>query len=86
MLYPLSLSTDNSNVLENLREFSKWRITMSNMPKSLQIVDDTAEINFLQKSVTVLYYQAQLSYILKSFIYSFPRMSDLKMRFIKMVG
>ena len=86
MLYPLSLSTDNSNVLENLREFSKWRITMSNMPKSLEIVDDTAEINFLQKSVTVLYYQAQLSYILKSFIYSCPGMSDLKMRFIKMVG
>ena len=33
--------------------------------KYFQIVDDTAEIHFLQKSVTVLYHEAQLKYILK---------------------
>ena len=65
-LYPLTPSIDNSIVLDNRREFSQWSITTPDMQKSFQIVDNTAQINFLQKSVTILYYEAQLKYILKS--------------------
>ena len=82
-LYPLTLCTDNSNVIDNLRGYSQRRITMPNMQTSFQIVDDTARIDFLQKLVTVLYFEAQLEYILKSFIYSLPGMADFKMTFTK---